>query len=154
MMSRQIRSRPSNTMPDNYYDGMATRHVKLPRSNVKNANNIYKSIKNEDKSLGRDLKKQDFRGVQFRALDLQADAGMEGKEANQLANSQSVKGQAVYAQTRRRIANREYKEQNRKMSAESHIAKKAIKGEKKAKRHLKRQARREHSLKRLQRGAQ
>ena len=131
-------------------DNLASEHVKISRSNLGNAKRTYKEIKTEDKSIGRDLHRQDFSDAAFQSMRLEDAAKREAQEAGRLRASQGVKAQEVYARQKRKISNREYKETKRRISHERDISKTAIKGTRRTIRHEKAEKRREDKLKRLQ----
>jgi len=131
-------------------DNLASGHVKISRSNLGNAKRTYKEIKTEDKSIGRDLHRQDFSDAAFQSMRLEDAARREAQEAGRLRASQGVRAQEVYAKQKRKISNREYKETKRRISHEGHISKTAIKGTRRTIRHEKAEKRRVDKLKRLQ----
>jgi len=131
-------------------DNLASGHVKISRSNLGNAKRTYKEIKTEDKSIGRDLHRQDFSDAAFQSMRLEDASRREAQEAGRLRASQGVRAQEVYAKQKRKISNREYKETKRRISHEGHISKTAIKGTRRTIRHEKAEKRRVDKLKRLQ----
>lgn len=120
--------------------------AKIPRSEIKNAKSIYKGINRADKLLGKDLHKQDFAGVQFESARLEKDAGVERAEGSRLASSQAVKGQRMITENRRRLSDREYKDNQKRIANEARLTKTAIKEKKKNIRHDKREKRRQEKL--------
>lgn len=125
--------------------------AKIPRSEIKNAKSIYKGINRADKLLGKDLHKQDFAGVQFESARLEKDAGVERAEGSRLASSQAVKGQRMITENRRRLSDREYKDNQKRIANEARLTKTAIKEKKKNIRHDKREKRRQEKLAKLNR---
>lgn len=125
-------------------------NVKISRSNLGNAKRTYKEIKTEDKSLGKDLHRQDFGDASFQSMRLEDAAKREAQETGRLRGSQGVKAQEVYAKTKQKISNREYKDTKHRIGHERHVSKTAIKGTKKLIRHKEAEKRREDKLKRLQ----
>jgi len=129
--------------------GQASRNVKLPKSNTMNAKKTYGSLKQEEKVLGKDIRKQDFQDAEFQSARMERDAGFEMQEDEKLAASQMIKAEERYAQQKKRIAKREYGETKRKISSEKNATKHNIKQERKRISHEKKEKRRQEKLEKL-----
>ena len=134
---------------DEYGDPLASKNVKLPKSNTINARRTYGEIKKDEKHLGGDLKTQDFEDATIQAKRVGEASEKEMQESDKLMSSQQVKAQELYANQKRKIAKREYGETVRRARSEAIASKKNIKSEKKRIKHEKKQARREQKLERL-----
>ena len=135
-------------------DSGASYHVKISRSNLGNAKRTYKEIKSDDKYLGRDLRKQDFGDASFQSMRLEDAAKREAGETGRLRGTQGVKAQEVYAKTKQKIANREYRDTKHRIGHERHVSKTAIKGTKKIVKHKKAEKKRAEKLERLRQKAE
>ena len=135
-------------------DSGASYHVKISRSNLGNAKRTYKEIKSDDKYLGRDLRKQDFGDASFQSMRLEDAAKREAGETGRLKASQGVKAQEVYAKTKQKIANREYKDTKHRIGHERHVSKTAIRGTKKIIKHKNAEKKRAEKLERLRQKAE
>lgn len=107
-----------------------SRNVKLPRSNTANARRIMGSIKMDSHRLNSDIKHQDFRDAQFQSMTLEHDAQAEATEDSRLAASQTIKSEEAYAIQKKKIANREYKEEKSRIRNEKRAAKQSRRTEK------------------------
>ena len=130
-------------------DPLASKNVKLPKSNTRNARKTYGEIKNEEKHLGRDLRTQDFEDAVAQSERIGQASEKEMSESDKLSASQMIKAQEMYAEQKRKIAKREYGETKKKISSEAKATKHQIKSESKRIKHEKKQARREQKLERL-----
>ena len=134
---------------DDYGDPLASKNVKLPKSNTINARRTYGEIKKDEKHLGGDLKIQDFQDVTIQAKRVGEASEKEMQESDKLMASQQVKAQELYAHQKRKIAKREYGETVRRTRSEASAYRKNIKSEKKRIKHERKQARKEEKLEKL-----
>ena len=134
---------------DDYGDPLASKNVKLPKSNTINARKTYGEIKKDEKHLGGDLKIQDFQDATIQAKRVGEASEKEMQESDKLMASQQVKAQEMYSHQKSKIAKREYGETARRARNEASASKKNIKSEKKRIRHERKQARREEKLEKL-----
>ena len=130
-------------------DPLASKNVKLPKSNTRNARKTYGEIKNDEKHLGRDLRTQDFEDAVIQSERIGQASEKEMSESDKLSASQMIKAQEMYAEQKRKIAKREYRETRKRISSEAKATKRQIKSESKRIKHEKKQARREQKLERL-----
>ena len=134
---------------DEYGDPLASKNVRLPKSNTINARRTYGEIRKDEKHLGTDLKTQDFQDATIQAKRVGEASEKEMQESDKLMASQLVKAQEMYSHQKSKIAKREYGETARRARNEASASKKNIKSEKKRIRHKRKQARREQKLERL-----
>ena len=139
---------------DEAVDPLASRNVRLPRSNLRNAKRTYKEVKADERNLGRDLKKQDFGDATFQSMKLEDAARREAGETQRLRSSQSIRAQEVYAKQKRKIVAREHRETQRQIRHERQESKTAVKRIKKEIRHRKAERKREETLERLRKKAE
>ena len=130
-------------------DPLASKNVKLPRSNVRNAKNTYGEIRNDEKHLGKDLRTQDFEDAVMQSERIGQASEKEMSESDKLSASQMIKAQEMYAEQKRKIAKREYGETRKRINSEAKATKHQIKSESKKIKHQKKQARREEKLEKL-----
>lgn len=134
---------------DEYGDPLASKNVRLPKSNTINARRTYGEIKKDEKHLGGDLKTQDFQDATIQAKRVGEASEKEMQESDKLMASQLVKAQEMYSHQKSKIAKREYGETARRARNEASASKKNIKSEKKRIKHERKQARREEKLEKL-----
>ena len=134
---------------DEYGDPLASKNVRLPKSNTINARRTYGEIKKDEKHLGGDLKTQDFEDATIQAKRVGEASEKEMQESDKLMASQQVKAQELYAHQKGKIAKREYGETVRRTRSEASAYRKNIKSEKKRIKHERKQARKEEKLEKL-----
>ena len=130
-------------------DPLASKNVKLPKSNTINARRIYGDIKKDEKRLGGDLRTQDFEDAAIQSEHIEKESEREIRESDKLSASQAIKAQELYAAQKRRIAKREYRETRKRIKSEAKATKHQIRSENKRIKHEKKQRRREKKLERL-----
>jgi len=132
--------KPFNTKTGNLNTNMANFNMdnsgkiyKLPRNNLTGIKHISGDIKNENRVIRSDVRKQDFEDIPYQSQRIEKDAEKSANESEKLFATQQVKAREAYSHQVRKIATREAKEKKHELKNVRKAYKKTKKSNKREK---------------------
>jgi len=107
--------KPFNTNIENFNMDNSGKIYKLPRNNLTGIKHISGDIKNENRVIRSDVRKQDFEDIPYQSQRIEKDAEKSANESEKLFATQQVKAREAYSHQVRKIATREAKEKKHEL---------------------------------------